>query len=714
MSMEASIDSDATAPNLPGAGRTIGLFLDFVGSRLDTTMNALAVQLRLDPENVVRAIQQICQHNERPFFQRHSSIPRLSISELKSLKKLCKKLIEFTRSRVRSTQFRALEEIMRLCVDDPLVRYVLSREDDLIVGHTKALQCIMSAKIHKLWSEAVSRKGKNIETTSEDTHYTHPYRPSEFTELLVFSLKQLHFPGGQKEPHSIYIEAYSYMWKQYIKIASESPEIIEWSNINTCIAQLSPLALQHRDGHIGSESYVGKIACAFYRAPQEIPSIVDKFLKRPRIEREDSSVTAIHNWSLDSLTNLYFLVDFVQELSEEPLEDAEDQIMFVQKLRATANGKFDSTVIDGVWFAYCHLSLFALLGEHISLNATNSEFPLVPSQSWKWDDFLFSISFLETLSNTFGESDGKNRYCKRDVWATTNRAVLPSRLLFSPEVAAGLNNLVDEGEWDPLSTTYYHGPLLFRFQSEGNICIVDTTSAKGHLSVFVNSHIDRGMTVDVMIIEKDIAMWHSATRFSFEGPTKGTPYDGMGHFSILAYTKDSGDQFYVARCKHFRSLSCVAEGESSICVEGPEGESVDEVTFSVLVLRHDPSETFPPYPRRPKGAKDATGPLYWLRFWPDKDIDFPAEHYNTEELICLEAFLNTFAKSVNGKDSMTKRFHKLKEALDTTAPPPYSSRYATFWRTHAYVDGAPIFHDDHRQSSAKMIFPPGIFNDLEG
>ncbi|KLO18446.1 hypothetical protein SCHPADRAFT_886159 [Schizopora paradoxa] len=708
----SSIDTDATAPNLPGAGRTVGLFLDFVGERLETAMSAMAIQLRLDPENVVRAIRQICQHDDRPLFRRHKTPPELSKAELKSLKKLCKKLIEFTRSRVRRTQFQALEEIMKLCVEDPLIRDALSgcdlgrlapkyREQDLAMTHSRALQCI-AVEIYEI--------------------------------TCIFT--ELHFPGGQKEPRSIYIEAYSYMWGQYMKTAYESPGIIEWSNVNSCIAQLSPLALQHQTDLVESKSYIKDLAWSFYRAPQEMSSIVDKFLKKPRIEcdardlsREDAyTFTAVHDWSLDSLVHIDFLVDFVQKLSGGPLEDAKDQIAFIQTLRATASGKFDATVFaEEIWFAYCHLSLFALSGEHISRNSTDNSGSLVPSQSWKWDDFLSSILCLETCLENAGTSQDKvassfllsrfaslDRYCKIALWATTANHMPMSRLLLSPELAVELNSLVDEGEWDPFSTIYYRGRFLFRFQSEGQTHVVDGSAMKGQLSKFIRSQIDRELSVDVMAIERDMAMWHPATRLSFGEGSNATPYDATGHFPILAGLKASGEELYIARSKFYRSFACVAEGDSTICVEGRLGKDFEEDIFSVLCLRHDPCDSLPPYPHRSKGGKDSTGPLSWIRFWPDKDVDFPAHHYNTEELIRLETFLNVFSKTVNGED-LASRARKFKDALYATAPSLNSSSKADFWRKSAFDDDAPIFHDDlsylHLQGS--VISPYGFDENID-
>lgn len=100
-----SVDTNATAPNLPGAGRTVGLFLDFIGGKLETAMSVGAVQLRLDPDNVMRAIRQICQHDKRPLVNRHRYPYHLSKSESRNLRKLCMKLIEYTRCVIHYNTF---------------------------------------------------------------------------------------------------------------------------------------------------------------------------------------------------------------------------------------------------------------------------------------------------------------------------------------------------------------------------------------------------------------------------------------------------------------------------------------------------------------------------------------------------------------------------------------------------------------------------------
>ncbi len=44
--------------------------------------------------------------------------------------------------------------------------------------------------------------------------------------------------------------------------------------------------------------------------------------------------------------------------------------------------------------------------------------------------------------------------------------------------------------------------------------------------------------------------------------------------------------------------------------------------FFVLTLRHNPSDFPASHPRPRKGAMDPTDPVFWLRFWPEKDPEY--------------------------------------------------------------------------------------------
>lgn len=97
----SSIDTNATAPNLEGAGRTVGLVLDWLGGSLESFMKKRAVQLGYGPESVARDIRLLRHHHEIWIGRRYRDaivdMPTISKSEMKKLRKLNKRLLKYTR-----------------------------------------------------------------------------------------------------------------------------------------------------------------------------------------------------------------------------------------------------------------------------------------------------------------------------------------------------------------------------------------------------------------------------------------------------------------------------------------------------------------------------------------------------------------------------------------------------------------------------------------
>ncbi len=93
-----SIDSNATAPNLPGPGRTVGLLFDWLGTRMERVLSIRALKLGYDPDAVARDIRKLCRHHERRIDMLHK-FPGMGLTSVdkKRLKKLCKKLTECAR-----------------------------------------------------------------------------------------------------------------------------------------------------------------------------------------------------------------------------------------------------------------------------------------------------------------------------------------------------------------------------------------------------------------------------------------------------------------------------------------------------------------------------------------------------------------------------------------------------------------------------------------
>ncbi len=69
-------------------------------------------------------------------------------------------------------------------------------------------------------------------------------------------------------------------------------------------------------------------------------------------------------------------------------------------------------------------------------------------------------------------------------------------------------------------------------------------------------------------------------------------------------------------------ITVVADGASAVTYMDDLGQAHITHKFCVIVLRHNPSDMFPPYPLIPKGTIDLTGPMFWLKLWPERDPNF--------------------------------------------------------------------------------------------
>ncbi len=126
-------------------------------------------------------------------------------------------------------------------------------------------------------------------------------------------------------------------------------------------------------------------------------------------------------------------------------------------------------------------------------------------------------------------------------------------------------------------------------------------------------------------------------------------FDSTGHYPILAgYDPSTGEQCFVAAIRrdllwHFTT---VKDGTSTAVYSDEVGETYTAYNFFVLALRHNPSDLPAPYPRARKGAMDPTGPVFWLRSWPEKDPEYFEEARLTDDHL-LESFLDEFAAERN-------------------------------------------------------------------
>lgn len=92
-----SISTNATAPNLPGPGRTIGLFYEFSGRLLERTLNVRAEKWGLGPQaaamriikrqylpSVVGAAMIYPEFNTLPYYEKVSEVSSMDMTRIEN------------------------------------------------------------------------------------------------------------------------------------------------------------------------------------------------------------------------------------------------------------------------------------------------------------------------------------------------------------------------------------------------------------------------------------------------------------------------------------------------------------------------------------------------------------------------------------------------------------------------------------------------------
>lgn len=97
-SSSSSVSSTATAPNLVGPGRTLGLLFDWLGEGLEGKLNKRATQLNLGPEAIARDIRRLRRHEQIDAFVRYAApYAHVNKAKEKKVRKLCKNLMKYAR-----------------------------------------------------------------------------------------------------------------------------------------------------------------------------------------------------------------------------------------------------------------------------------------------------------------------------------------------------------------------------------------------------------------------------------------------------------------------------------------------------------------------------------------------------------------------------------------------------------------------------------------
>ncbi len=92
------ISTNATPPNLPGPGRTVGLLFDKIGVHVEKFVNIRAHLRGLGPKAVAQEIRHLLRHDETTIVERHAGfVYQFTAKEERALRRLCERLLKYAR-----------------------------------------------------------------------------------------------------------------------------------------------------------------------------------------------------------------------------------------------------------------------------------------------------------------------------------------------------------------------------------------------------------------------------------------------------------------------------------------------------------------------------------------------------------------------------------------------------------------------------------------
>ncbi|KLO08842.1 hypothetical protein SCHPADRAFT_1000667 [Schizopora paradoxa] len=626
----STISSNATASNLPGAGRVVGNVFETLGRRLESIINRVATDRGLGPLAVAQDIRKLRRHDETTFVQRYTAPSRqLSKQEAKALKKRCEKLLKYAKAKQLDTQLVALEEVTALTIEDPIVKAILKdcrvdslrpnyREVVLESASDRALSTIRETQTHSLWSDLIVKLESGNRNGIDWGVLRNSFVDSKVSFIAGRYLTHL---LGSKSTEGCLADFWL-LYRHYLETASTMPHAIEWSNVNTCSTMSDTFVLNSVIEGSPHEQFE-TLALSAFREIRHLPDFFHRYFESPKIE-----------FIVDSNTQ-ELIVDY-SEVIDPHMErrstlcvnvlialtgsrEFRDHQSFIQNLYFTSRSMLKDTILGSdVLIAYCHMAHFSGLRD---LKVTKS-FPQISQLEGP-------AALLERNMDGTSLPEGRalakflavkymtlSRYHKTELSLQSDH--FSDFVMASGEYEKGVKELFE------VVGRQYADAFLLRVTVDGVCCYIED-----YFSILDGSHISKAFKAfPNRKICIDILPYNVESDLMFLEVSNGLnePFSVNGHYPILAGYDRSGKPTYVGRLygsfPHLCSPYLLVADKASTGTTyyaNDQKRTLRTDCFDVLVLRQNPSDILPGYVRTFEGSADPTGPLGWRKLWPMKD-----------------------------------------------------------------------------------------------
>ncbi|KLO09292.1 hypothetical protein SCHPADRAFT_943742 [Schizopora paradoxa] len=619
-----------------------------IRKRLSRTNTAILFVTRISPKGVfsrkhiTEQIRKLCRHDETTVSQRHSTHPSIncmSDADTKTLRRLCVRQLEFARAQVYDS------ELTMLAVSDPLIHatfrsIVENPVNDLKAQASNLKNFVTSRRDYASWSEFIgctvfkNNHGKSLRMHSEALKDSLSGSHSDLAREFLLHAVTLNVKGRE-------LEFLLDIWHFFLKISGIS--VSDWKRmekyVNNIISSgnaMSKFISPNDLSWLGSDPQMtSDHSQSFFGMFLAIPKITVHNIDKEADPIVEVSYGSMRTWNLDDASS--YAIHYQQN---------------VLKSRSTS---VDRTVLsDEIWMPLYHIADYAL-----SNYRRGGGFRDVKTMSHSKERNLLTVArmpFILLLKNSTPSEYRKNkalavfyvshsvdidRYCKQIVMENEDEQSIDvviscSRFLNRTRIRNGLYDLA-------FIPQFRNVPYLRRYRINGRYYITSDALPEPPRTLLgdLREEYLKEVLVDTMLLDG-----HTLVCLRVSGKTRG--FHSTGHYPILAGFEDIFGglrrvPLYVAavRVKDIWYFTCVEEGALSATYTDEIGNTITTHDFFVLALRHNPSDLTPPYPRTRRGAMDPTGPVFWLRFWPEKGPDYFEDSRLVDDCR-LELFLNRF------------------------------------------------------------------------
>ncbi|KLO09822.1 hypothetical protein SCHPADRAFT_1000011 [Schizopora paradoxa] len=647
------------------------------------------------PKQIADEIRRLRGHGRSTIYERHAEFNdgNYSCPHHEELVSLCKRLVDL--SYENASGYAAQRELLALSVEDRIVCELFLVSQPSLISHCFLIDrfgMCNSGDCHRRWSELLALRTFKTNQRLETPQYKCDALKRTFNEYETTANQYIPFAMGLEMQNDDLV-LLRQLWETFLNCVSLGYRPFhDIDYVDLCFRNIvssgKPLA------YFASPSQLKYIAMHLIGNSNDMPFVFSTFFPPPKFESRNpkdpyGTKLVIHstakNWDIVTASTyaIPFLGAYVKEKITKMFEPKKGKVFhtlseFIESeygrgtpLEGTVFAEPGSAFIDlykivydaaisyrrskGVFSnldKYAYYALDTLVEPSLITIVTGKP-------SWKikerkdWDVPRSSFILAHTVDiDRYHKHEMLEEFKENNAYIDVlNDRIRFQTFLLDPDGICSLTYIPQ----------FWNVSYLRRFQIGSKYFITADAlpESKDRIRNLWNREIFPGeIAIDTMPLDGKVL---TCLRVDNESPV----FNCTGHYPILAGIDfETEEPLYVAVVyREFHSpwyFTTIKDGAPSVSYTDEVGEEHITKEFFVLALRHDPVDLPPPQDVHYRtGAKDPTGPVYWVESWPRKD-----SHYTNDERLRDDRILEEFLEGLRQQNAEECKLREVLSGFD--------------------------------------------------